>query len=187
MRTFEGSLNTNFSFADREVPVLVVSACAGGAPPAVDVEGLARRLRGLVSVAFLASAKSTFEFANVMETHGYGREFKCFHGAVHLFGPTRDVKTDHRPLARRQLVGVHTDSQRTERLAGSDFGTPGPKDAARRVLHPRRRTRSQRETFAGGEVGQAAVFPPAAETFWRRSAGTYGRPRSSQSRASRGS
>jgi hypothetical protein len=101
----------------RAAAVLVVACDRAGAPPVVDVELLAKRLRGLVSVAFLETEESTFVFGDTLAKHGFGTDYRCFHGGVHLFGPTAQLRVDHRLWLADTLCEI-PEVVRSERLAG---------------------------------------------------------------------
>lgn len=101
----------------RAVPVLVVACQRGGAPPLVDAERLARRLRGLVSVVALTTQESTFAFGDALDEGGFGAEFRCFHGGAHLYGPTASMREDHRLWLGATLQNM-PEPVRAERLAG---------------------------------------------------------------------
>lgn len=102
---------------DRQLPFAVVSCDRSGAPPLVDVERFAKRLRGIYSVAFLATPDATFEFGDTLEARGYGREFRCFHGAVHTYGPTAAMRADHRLWLGDSLRAIEARA-RTDVVAG---------------------------------------------------------------------
>ena len=65
----------------------------------------------------METARSTFEFAEALESRGYGKEFKCFHGAAHLYGPASDIRDDHRLWLADSLLAF-PEPQRADDLAG---------------------------------------------------------------------
>ncbi len=102
---------------DREVPIVAVSCDRGGALPLVDAERLALRVRGLAQVVLLSTERSTFVFGDALAANDFGPEYRCFHAGVHLYGPTAQLRTDHRLWLADTLLDIPA-STRTERLAG---------------------------------------------------------------------
>lgn len=109
---------------EREAPIIVVSCDRGGGPLLVDPETLALRLRSLGAVAVLATARSTFDFADALDTSGFGPEYKCFNGAVHMYGPTADLEQDHRLWLGESLL-LFPEANRAQQLAGLIAGRIG--------------------------------------------------------------
>lgn len=115
---------------DRLLPFLVVACARNGGPPLVDPQQLGRRLRGICAVATLATQDATYEFSNSMADAGFGQMFRCYHGAIHVYGPTASMQQDHRLWLGDGLADIPT-ADRVERIAGMIAGRIAVRDTPR--------------------------------------------------------
>jgi len=159
-----GFLDHELLLKDRTVPIVTVACDRGGATPLVDGAILAGRLKGLASVALLATERSTFEFADALDRHGYGGEYKCFHGAVHVYGPTAELEEDHR-LWLADSLRLLDPTYRTEALAGMIAGRLGVRGLPSGFFTLiEEHDREERRRLAERLAKRPSVPPPAASS-----------------------
>lgn len=103
--------------SDRTIPVVVVSCPPGGAAPHVNVDRLDKLLRGCATVAVLENELATYAFSHCIAAKGLSSEHRCFNGAIHSYGPTSAINTDHRLWLGENLLLVD-EAVRTDRVAG---------------------------------------------------------------------
>lgn len=88
---------------ERTVPVVVVARDVFGNGSAVDLNVIARRMQGIAVVASLDGVEMTSAFERLLLERGRDADLRCFNGAIHTYGATENLDTDHRLWLRRSL------------------------------------------------------------------------------------
>lgn len=88
---------------ERTVPVVLVARDVFGSGSAVDLKVVASRLRGIAVVASLDGQDAVVAYERLLRERSKDLELRCFNGAVHSYGPTANIDTDHRLWLRPSL------------------------------------------------------------------------------------
>lgn len=100
----------------RDTPVVVVAADVGDPPRAlVNVETIARKLKGLSVLVVLDGGQVSAAFRETLVDRGLGREMACFQGAIHTYGSEPAMRQDHRLWLGRSLAELPLE-ERSERV-----------------------------------------------------------------------
>jgi hypothetical protein len=94
---------------ERTVPVVIVARDVHGDGAVVDLDVIARQMQGIAVVASLDGVDSTYAFEKLLTDRGRSADLRCFNGAIHTYGPTADLDTDHRLWLRRSLETLPED------------------------------------------------------------------------------
>jgi hypothetical protein len=149
---------------DRELPFVIVACDRNGLAPLVDPEQLGRRLRGLCAVATLTTQDATYEFSNSMADVGFGQQYRCYNGAIHVYGPTASMREDHRLWMGDSLRDIPA-AERVERIAGLIAGRIAVRETPRGFFTQiEEHDREQRRAAALRLSEKRSTPPPPADS-----------------------